>query len=73
MRSSDFPKEMAAQNVKAAAMISDLIKRVLGREEPFTISVRRGNGTLRFARDSTLYLVPPIEVKHMRVRKLDLR
>ncbi len=63
MKSSDFPKEAAAQNVKATSMIHELISRVLGREEAFSLSVRRGSGTLRFARDSTMYLVPPIEVK----------
>jgi hypothetical protein len=62
MKSSEFPKEPSGQNAKATTMIHELIKRVLGREEAFTLSVRRGTGTLRFARDSTLYLVAPIEV-----------
>jgi hypothetical protein len=48
--------------MKANAIIHDLIKKVLGREEQFSLSLRRGSGTLRFARDSTMYLVPPIEV-----------
>jgi hypothetical protein len=43
-------------------MVHELIKRVLGREEPFSISLRRGSGTLRYARDSTMLLVPPVEV-----------
>ncbi len=63
LKCSDFPKEAAAQNVKAGSMIHELIVKVLGREEPFNLSVRRGTGTLRLARDSTMYLVPPIEVK----------
>ncbi len=63
MKTSEFPKETAAQNAKANAMIHELVVKVLGREEPFSISLRRGGtGTLRYARDSTLLLVPPIEV-----------
>ncbi len=62
LKCADFPKEAAAQNVKAASMIHELILRVLGREEQFNLSVRRGSGNLRLARDSTMYLVPPIEV-----------
>ncbi len=37
--------------------------KVLGREEPFKLSVRRGANVLRKARDSTLLLLPPIEVR----------
>jgi hypothetical protein len=48
--------------MKATALIDELIRKVLGREEQFSLSVRRGSGTLRLARDSTMYLVPPIEV-----------
>jgi hypothetical protein len=43
-------------------MIKELIQKVLGREEPFKLSVRRGANILRKARDSTLLLLPPIEV-----------
>jgi hypothetical protein len=64
LRTTDFPKDVAAQNVKANAMIHELIVRVLGREEQFGISVRRGSGTQRYARDSNMLLVPPIEVNH---------
>ncbi len=53
--------------MKAGSMMHELILKVLGREEPFNLSIRRGNGTLRFARDSTMYLVPPIEVRENQV------
>ncbi len=43
-------------------MIKDLLVRVLGREEAYSISVRKGSGTLRYARDSPLLLLPPVEV-----------
>ncbi len=62
LKSSEFPKELSAQNMKATAMVHELIKRVLGREEPFTLSVRKGSGTVRYARDSNMLLIPPIEV-----------
>jgi hypothetical protein len=62
LKAKEFPKEMAAQNMQATAMVKDLINRVLGREEPFTLTVRKGSGTLRYARDSALLLLPPVEV-----------
>jgi hypothetical protein len=62
LKSLDFPKELAAQNVRANAMVHELIIKVLGREEAFTLSVRKGSGTVRYARDSPMQLLPPIEV-----------
>ncbi len=63
MVTSEFPKEAAAQNARAQTLVHELVKRVLGREEPFNISLRRGgSGTIRYARNSTMLLVPPIEV-----------
>jgi hypothetical protein len=62
LRSNEFPKELSAQNMKATAMVHEMIKKVLGREEPFTLSVRKGSGTIRYARDSNMLLIPPIEV-----------
>ncbi len=62
LRSNEFPKELSAQNMKATAMVHEMIKKVLGREEPFTLSVRKGSGTVRYARDSNMLLIPPIEV-----------
>ncbi len=64
LKAKEFPKEIAAQNMQASIMIKDLISRVLGREEPFTITVRKGSGTLRYARDSSLLLLPPVEVSY---------
>jgi hypothetical protein len=39
-----------------------MIVKILGREEKFHVSVRRGANILRRARDSTLLLLPPLEV-----------
>jgi hypothetical protein len=43
-------------------MVKVMIARVLGREETFAVSVRRGTNALRFAKDSQLLLLPPLEV-----------
>jgi hypothetical protein len=50
LRSPDYPKEMPAMNMKATLLIKELITKVLGREEEFALSVRRGSGTPRYAR-----------------------
>ncbi len=57
---------MSGQNTKATEIIKEMIKRVLGRDEPFKLSVRRGANVLRKARDSNLLLLPPIEVRFKR-------
>jgi hypothetical protein len=62
LKSLEFPKELAAQNVRANAMVHELIVKVLGREEAFTLLVRKGSGTVSYARDSPMQLLPPIEV-----------
>jgi hypothetical protein len=53
---------LAGQNARATEIIKEMIVKVLGREEKFHVSVRRGANTLRKARDSTLLLLPPMEV-----------
>ncbi len=67
MKSAEFPTELASQNARATEMVRELIIKVLGREEPFKVSVRRGANILRKARDSTLLLLPPIEVRRQRL------
>jgi hypothetical protein len=62
LKAKEFPKEIAAQNMQANIMIKDLISRILGREEPYSISVRKGSGTQRYVRDSPLLLLTPVEV-----------
>ncbi len=57
-----FPSDLASQNAKAHEIITEMMKKILGREEPFKLAVRRGANILRKARDSTLVLLPPIEV-----------
>jgi hypothetical protein len=44
--------------------MKEMIKKVLGRDEAFKVAVRRGANVLRKARDSTLLLLPPIEVSN---------
>ncbi len=61
---------MSAHNMKAPAMVHEMIKKVLGREEPFTLSVRKGSGTLRYGRDSTMLLIPPVEVNYLVQRSI---
>ncbi len=63
LKSADFPSDLAGQNTKATELIKEMILRVLGREEAFKVAVRRGANVLRKARDSTLFLLPPIEVR----------
>lgn len=61
MKIENFPKDLAAQNVKGSEVVKELIRKVLGREEPFTLLVRR-SGQPRFAKDSPQMVVPPMEV-----------
>jgi hypothetical protein len=53
-------------------MIKELIVKVLGREEAFKVAVRRGANVLRKARDSTMLLLPPIEVRQCCLMELVL-
>jgi hypothetical protein len=66
LKSAEFPTELASQNARAAEIIKELVQKVLGREEPFKVAVRRGANILRKARDSTLWLLPPMEVSLQR-------
>jgi hypothetical protein len=59
---------LAGQNARANEIVKEMIQKVLGREEAFKLSVRRGANILRKARDSTLLLLPPIEVRFAGVK-----
>jgi hypothetical protein len=69
LKRAEFPTELGAQNVKATEIVKELIVKILGREEPFKLSVRRGANVLRKARDSTLLLLPPIEVFNLKLER----
>jgi hypothetical protein len=56
----DYPKELTDQNLKAQELVKSMMLKVLNREEPFTLTLR--SGQRRYSRDSSLVLVPPIEV-----------
>ncbi len=64
LKSAEFPSDLAGQNARATEIIKEMIKKVLGRDEAFKVAVRRGANVLRKARDSTLLLLPPIEVSY---------
>lgn len=65
LKCAEFPKDLPSQNTKAMEIIKELVTRVLGREEQFTLSVRRGTQNIRYAKDSPLLLLPPIEVSNL--------
>jgi len=58
----DFLKDIAGQNSKTVEVVRDLIKRVLGREEDFSLTVRKSTQR-RYAKESPLIMIPPVEVK----------
>lgn len=61
LKIANFPKDISSQNSRGSEIVKDLIRRVLGREEQFTLLVRR-SGQQRFAKDSAQVVVPPLEV-----------
>ncbi len=58
---ADFQKESNEQQLRANEMVKNLITRILGREEEFTVVIRRAV-MKRFNKDSSLIMVPPLEV-----------
>ncbi len=56
LKTNEYPKDGASQNAKAVTLTRDLVSRVLGREEPFTLTVRKIT-QFRYSRDN-LILVP---------------
>lgn len=61
LKSADYPKDTNEQSAKAVELVKDLVARVMGRDEAFSLIVRK-SAQRRYAKDSTLVLVPPIEV-----------
>jgi hypothetical protein len=61
LKSLDLPREIAGQNAKAVEVISELVKRVLGREEKFSLTVRRSTQRC-YLKDTSTLLLPPVEV-----------
>ncbi len=57
----EFPRELPEQTIKATELVKGIIWKVLNREETFSITVRKTH-QLRYAKNSSLILVPPIEV-----------
>lgn len=62
IKTKEFPKDHAEQHVQAVEIVKDLIKKVLNRDEKFTLTVRKV-AKVRYAKDSALILVPPQEVR----------
>ncbi len=61
VRVNEFPKDLAEQNAKAVEAVRDIVKRVLGRDEPFSLVVRKSNQR-RYVKDTSLVIIPPVEV-----------
>lgn len=61
LKATDYPKETNEQSAKAVEIVKDLVLRVLGRDETFSLVVRK-SAQRRYAKDSNLVLIPPIEV-----------
>lgn len=57
----DFPKDIAGQNSKTVEIVRDLIKRILGREEEFSLTVKK-SAQQRYAKESPMIMIPPVEV-----------
>jgi len=62
LKSKEFPKDYAEQHTKAVEMVKALLNKVLNREETFTLTVRK-IAKLRYARDSSMIILPPLEVR----------
>lgn len=58
----NFPGDIAGQNARTSELIRELIGKVLGRQEEFAVTVRRGSAR-RYAKESSLVMIPPVEVR----------
>jgi len=63
LRGKDFPTDIAEQNAAAMTLMKVLVLRVLSREEPFTLSVKKVFER-KFAKGTGEVLIPPIEVRN---------
>jgi len=62
LRARDFPVDLAAQSEQAKLIVQDLMRRILNREEDFTVFVKRV-AVRRMARNNLEVLLPPFEVR----------
>ncbi len=61
LKVKEFPQELPEQSVKATEMVREIVRKVLNRDETFSITVSN-TYQVQYAMNSTLILVPPIEV-----------
>jgi len=61
LRGKDFPQEIAEQNVRASEIMKVIVLKVLSREEPFSLTVKKVFER-KYARGTGEVLIPPIEV-----------
>jgi len=61
LRCKNFPKEIADQHLIANEMMKDMVSKVLSREEPFSLSVRR-EVQRKYVKGTNEVIVPPVEV-----------
>lgn len=52
---------MNEQSGRAVSLMRAVIARILGRDEEFSLSVKKVH-QLRYVKDSTIVMVPPLEV-----------
>jgi hypothetical protein len=64
LRTMDYPKTLPEQNAKVKELLKDLIPKILGRDEPFSVILRK-SGQRRYAKDTSEVIVPPLEVGYV--------
>ena len=52
---------MAGQNAATVKIVKELVTKVLGRDEDFSLTVRGGKQR-KLSKDTTMVMVPPVEV-----------
>ncbi len=62
LKSNEYPKDVNEQSGRAVSLMRQVVARVLGRDEEFSLSVKKVH-QLRYVKDSTVVMVPPLEVK----------
>jgi len=61
LRCKNFPKEIGDQHLIANEMMKDMVLKVLSREEPFSLTVRKVVQR-KYAKGTNEVIVPPVEV-----------
>lgn len=62
LRGKEFPKDIAEQNKVAMTLMTELVRKVLGREEDLSVNVKMVFEK-KFARGTGETILPPIEVR----------